>query len=263
MLAKGRTKRSRARSGKRKQKKSPHQRWLRILRLKYGAFDHLKPEGREYLLPWTTDCPPRMPVPSGPSPGATLTIVQQVNQFNDISGNVATLAIQQASALAAFGAIGFELADLAQVASWAAVFDQYRIEEVHFRLTTRSNAVSTFTNSAATEDVPFLLFVIDRDDSSALGSLNAMYEYDNIVQIPGTSNLDIILQPSVTPALYASGAFSGYGVEKSNELWLDVANTGVAHYGIKFGLSPLDVATTAKWTWDIMAWYKVSFRNVR
>jgi len=252
----------RKRGTRRRNRKTTHQRWLIVLRKSFGAFDHDKPEGREYLLPWFTNPPPRIPMPSGPSPGATLTVVNQVNGFNVISGNTTSLSLQQNAATALLGAIAFTLRDLNQQATYTAMFDQYRFEEVHFRLTTRSNAVSTFTASATTEDVPYLLFVIDRDDSTALGTLAALGEYDNVIQVPGIGNLDIIVQPSVAPAIFSGGAFSGYSIARGDDTWIDNANIDVPHYGIKFGISPLDVSTTAKWSYDITAWYKVSFRNI-
>jgi len=254
----------RSKPGKRRNKrKTPHQRWLIVLRQNFGAFDHDKPEGREYLLAWTTNPPPRIPMPSGPSPGATMTVVNQVNGFNVISGNTTSLSLQQNSATPVLGAIAFVLNDLNQASTFASMFDQYRFEEVHFRLTTRNNAVSTFLNAATTEDVPYLLFVVDRDDSTAVGTLPALGEYDNVQQISGISNLDIILQPSVAPAIFSGGAFSGYSIARGDDTWVDIANLSVPHYGIKFGISALDVSTTAKWSYDITAWYKISFRNVR
>lgn len=242
-------------------RKSPHQKWLAFLRKKYGLFEQLSKDGLGIMIQYQSDVPPTMPRPSGPSLGAQLTIKQLVNSFTVATG-VSAGVITQNSATAVLGDIAFTLSDLAQVSTLTSLFDQYRIEEVQLRIRPHSNAISTFTLSAATEAVPYMLWVIDRDDSSVLGTLTQLQEYDQVRQVEGYESLDIILRPSIAPAVFAAGAFSGYGIEES-EMWIDCSNTAVPHYGCKFGINALDVSTTASWKWEVCAWYKVSFKNVR
>jgi hypothetical protein len=258
----GRKRTKRGLAGKKRGKRSASSKWIAALLKLSGVFDASTKEGRALLILWEGIPPPRVPKPLGPTKGAQLTFVQYTNSFN-VETNVSNATITQNSATALLGSIAFTLNDLSQVTSWTTVFDQYRIDEVHFRCTSRSNSVSVFTSSATTEAVPYVQFVVDRDDSTAPASLAAVGDYDNMLQMPGWGNLDVVIQPSVSPAVYASGAFSGYEIRKAGTMWLDCANAAIPHYGIKFGVSALDVSTTADWKFDVAAWYKVSFKNVR
>lgn len=180
--------------------------------------------------------------------------------LSNLGGNVAATLIQAGSTLIAFS-VGFELSDLAQVATWQAVFDQYKIEKVLLRFRARNNAVSVFNTASPNGGVPTGYVVIDRDDSTALASVLAAEEYDTCETFEGTDSITIVLEPSITPAYYASGAFSAYGV--TTPKWLDIANPGVPHYGVKGVIGGLTVTTTSAWVWDISAEYIVAFKNVR
>ncbi len=120
-----------------------------------------------------------------------------------------------------------------------------------------------FSIASPNQAVPYLLLVFDRDDASALSVATDYYQYENVMQVPGTYAIDLDLVPSITPAYYAGGAFTGYGVEPSTMHWIDIANTGVQHYGIKFFVPGLQATSTSSWSWDVMAWYTVSFKNSR
>ena len=86
-------------------------------------------------------------------------------------------------------------------------------------------------------------------------------QYDNAIQFNGEEDIEVEIVPSITPSVFASGAFSGYGVRPP--MWIDVANTAVPHYGVKIYVGPLTATTTSAWTWDISAEYIVSFKNSR
>jgi hypothetical protein len=157
----------------------------------------------------------------------------------------------------------FELVDLAQVATFAALFDQYRIEKVRVHFKARSNAISVFNIASPNSGVPSGFIVVDRDDSAAPASMAALQEYDTAVEFEGSESVEVTLVPSITRALFASGAFSGYETADSGSVWIDMANTGVPTYGIKGGISSLTATTTSAWIWDVTAEYIVSFRNTK
>jgi len=232
---------------------------------KYGIFSIKDARGNFQMMVQyaAASQPPQIvPRPLGPARGAQLTVRQFLNDFVIATG-VTSGNITQTGATAEFGAIAFSLQDLPQVASFTALFDQYKIEKVHLRIRPYNEAIAVLANAAANLAVPSIYVVVDRDDNNVAGTLNALTEYDNMVKIDGSGCLDVILEPSITPAVFASGAFSGYAVSNDQDTWLDVANTAIPYYGVKFGVTALDAAATYTWQWFVEAWYVVSFKNVR
>jgi len=207
--------------------------------------------------------------PLKPFRGAQLTVKQFATTFtvetglSNVGGGTIAANLIVSSSTAVLFAVAFCLADLAQAASWTAIFDQYRIDRVLVRFKSRNNAVSVFNIASPNGSVPSGFVVIDRDDSAAPASLAALQEYDTAEYFQGENDVLVEIGPSITPAIYASGAFSAYAVEQGEHLWVDVANTSVPYYGIKGGLSGLTNTTTSSWVWDITAEYIVSFKNVR
>lgn len=211
-----------------------------------------------------------LPTPLRPSAGAMYSTRQHPSGFNTQTGLTNNfgggLFAAQAvinSATAQHLQIGFELADLPQSTTFASLFDQYRIEKVLLRFKARNNAVAVFNTASPNGAVPTAAVVKDLDDASALTSLTQYLEYDSMESFSGEEDMVVEIDPSVTPAVYAGGAFSGYAIEQSSKLWLDIANTSIPHYGVKIGLGGLTATTTSSWVWDITAEYIVSFRNTR
>lgn len=158
-------------------------------------------------------------------------------------------------------ALAFALADLPQASSWTAVFDQYRFEEieVHFHPYYNAQTPQTaFINVAGASQ-----FVLDYDDSSSLATENAAMEYDNVQTAMVYDSISVRMKPAVAPAYYASGAFSGYGVEPSDKNWLDSASAAILHYGVKGWIGSFSPTSTAIAGWTVYGQYTVSFRNNR
>lgn len=217
---------------------------------------------------WINTIPGLPKPPKGPHQGCALSTRQLASTFNTVTGlsNIGGLnsaaQLVQNGATAILGAVAFRMDDLSQSATFASLFDQYRIDKVLLRFTSRSNAVSVFNASAPNSSVPMVYITQDRDDASAPASINALREYDKTVIMNGASSCDVFIEPRPTISAFASGAFSGY-VTPDIEPWLDMANTDIPHYGVKFGVCPLTATTTSSWVWDVEAYYYVSFRNIR
>lgn len=173
-----------------------------------------------------------------------------------------TLAIVQGGTTVLYGQMAFEIGDLDQLSSFAAVFDQYRIDKVCIVVRSTNPAYSTFTTTTVNAGVPSVFMVFDRDDGTAPSTLASLREYDNCVEFQGEQSLYLELEPSVTPSIFAVGSFSGYGVQRTG-MWLDMANTSIPHYGVKFAVTALNASTTADWVWQLEVFYFTSFRNVR
>jgi hypothetical protein len=214
------------------------------------------------LTVWWGKPPARLRRPRGPSPGADFTTVQLVTTFSNevglTSGSI--VAVPTTNTL---GTISVELGDFVQASAFATIFDQYRIEKLHFRLTPDTNVRDDSQAASPNQSVPFLAVVVDHDDASAPASFAALQEYDNVETATGWEGLSVELTPSVTPAIFASGAFNAYEVVPSDRMWLDIANTTCPHYGIKFGVTALQATSTNNWLWSVQCWVQVSFKNVR
>jgi len=178
-------------------------------------------------------------------------------------GNGYAGTLVQNSALPVLFSIGFRLDDLNQSATLAALFDQYRIERIKVHFRSRNNAISVFNTASPNNAVPAGYLVVDRDDATAPVSIAALTEYDNAVAFGGAEDASVELSPSLTPAVFAAGAFSGYAITDASSVWLDMANTAIPTFGVKGGIGSLAAATTSAWTWDVSAEYVVSFRKTR
>jgi hypothetical protein len=212
---------------------------------------------------WWGTPPPRPLRPRGPSQGADYTTIQLLESFNESTGLVNNNQIQATGNVPQFASVAVELGDFVQVASFATVFDQYRIEKLHFRLTPLSNVRDDSQAVSPHQAVPNLYVVVDRDDATQPTTLSQLKEYDNVQVAPGTSGITVEFEPSITSALYAGAAFSGYSVLPSKSVWVDVANTTVPVYGIKLGVTALEATTNDYWYWNIECYATVSFKNTR
>jgi hypothetical protein len=171
--------------------------------------------------------------------------------------------LRQSSASDVFASVAFAVADIPNIASLSAAFDQYRIDRIQYRLRSRNNAIFLASAAAPNYSSPVMYVAIDFDDNTAPTTLLEIQQYDNCQVISASDSMDIIIEPSITPSIFSGGAFSGYGVADGDDYWLDLANTSIPHYGLKIGLSALVATTTQKFDWDVEAWYKVSFKNSR
>jgi hypothetical protein len=199
-----------------------------------------------------------------PRSGAELTVRQTVAGSSFAVHTGLTAGTNNIDLLATGGfplALGFTLNDMPQSASWAAVFDQYRFEEIEIHLLPYYN---NQTPQTVFKDVSGAShFVLDFDDTSSLATENAALEYDNVQTAMVYDAISIKFRPAVAPAYYQSGAFSGYGVEPSDRNWLDCASLSIRHYGVKGWISTFSPTSTSIAGWVVYGQYTVSFRNTR
>ena len=181
--------------------------------------------------------------------------------LSNVGGSATIAQLVQNGATSVFAAVAFQLSDLPNSATFAALFDQYKLERVKLHFRSRNNAVFVANTASPNGGVPTGLIAVDRDDASVWTSSTDGLQYDNAIQFNGEEDIEVEIVPSITPSVFSSGAFSGYGVRPP--MWIDVANTSVPHYGMKIHVGPLTATTTSAWTWDISAEYIVSFKNSR
>jgi hypothetical protein len=245
----------RGRKGKKKGPKSMTQNQI---------INTLQKEGKERILICAATA--RLPIPRPlHSQFRTRQMVLVPLISNGIGSGGATQSsyIEQVTpATLVFGSAAFSLQDVDQVASFTAVFDQYRIDRVVMQVKTQNNVLNFNTASLANSSPPQTYWVVDRDDSSVLTTLAQARQYDNVQEATAMDNVEIDLQPSVTPAVYAAGAFSGYAIVRTG-MWLDCNNVSIPHYGVKWAITELSAAATDTYYWNVFFYYYLSFRNVR
>lgn len=154
----------------------------------------------------------------------------------------------------------FKLSDLDQVASLTALFDQYRVDKVELTFIPRSQ-VDSASGVAVAAGPSYMYTCLDYDDANIV-SLSAIREYGSSKchNVVDGGNIQIVLKPHIALAAFGGGVFTSYSNRQG--VWIDVASTGVSHYGVKAVL-PATGAATSSISFDVQAKYWITFRNVR
>lgn len=255
---------------RKKRSMNSYQEFVRSLEDQFGAYRYA-PAGRwaskkQICCVYDSKIPPRMPCPQGGIRGATYSTTAYVSG-SDMTLPTGTAVVgsllRQSSASDVFASFAFALADIQNVSSVGALYDQYRIDRIQFRLRSRNPALFMMNQTSPNYSASPMVIVLDRDDNTAPTTLSELKQYDNCQVISACDSIDIVFEPSVTRSVFAGGVFSGYEVVTDPDVWLDLANTGIPHYGIKVGIPALVASTTSKIDWDIEAWYTISFLSTR
>lgn len=250
---------------KTRRKRSSKERWLSELERNFGVYKQVNSKDqKQMVIIYNTQIPPRMPAPGGPTKGASMTTTMFVRGIDmTLQNGLVGALLRQNTSSDVFVSLAFCLADIANLSSLSALFDQYRIDEIQLRFRSRNPGVFLANQASPNYSSVSPLLVIDRDDATLPTTLLELQQFDNCQQFSAQDSIDVIFEPSITPSVFSGGAFSGYSVDDSGKYWLDVANTSIPHYGVKLGLPALVSTTTQRFDWDVEAVYKVSFLNVR
>lgn len=199
-----------------------------------------------------------------------------------VGSSITSLAIstilQQTAGTVTNVAINFQLADLPQVATFTALYDQYRINKIKFQLLpaasiTQQNSttgvVSNYPMPPSDNNGPGGLYgtVIDYDDSTALSTLAEYLQYMNFKKgnVASLATHTRTFQPSVDMGvLNAAGTVIGGSSKKSP--WIDCAYNTIPHYGIKLYIDPCWESggyEQARQAFRVICTYFLEFKNVR
>lgn len=143
----------------------------------------------------------------------------------------------------------FKLSDIPDLADFTGLYDEYMITSIKLEF---------ISSSIPTERPTWLMTLIDEDDVAVPAN------YDILNQNPKTRiratgpSFTITFKPKTQGALYNNGITTAYGARYS---FIDLAYTGVEHYGLKMFIGPTAVAGTS--TYNIFAVYSLAFRGVR
>jgi hypothetical protein len=188
---------------------------------------------------------------------------QRIPKFNDViakdnkvykfiqssnQGNVCT----SSSSVASFFTKGWTTADIVQFSSFAAVFDQYKIDRIEAWLMPYGTGTVAGYNSLGK-----MYTVVDYDDTNLPSSIAALQQYENCTTSRFTDGHYINFQPHIASAAYG-GAFTQFLNEPSR--WIDCASTGTFHYGMKMALDNTNSGSDVKV--DMFTRIHVSFRNI-
>jgi hypothetical protein len=171
------------------------------------------------------------------------------NRVYKVIQTVVGTPITSSTSVPVFGAFSYSMNDVNQVASYGAVFDQYRIIGIE-----TSFYPATQTNGNTSQGLFYS--VIDYDDAASFSSVAAATEYQNCIVNPGYVTFSRSLQPKLDMAAYAGGGvFTSYA--SMNKQWIDFASSGVLHYGLKYAWS----ATSSACTMNVSSKYLIEMRN--
>lgn len=155
-----------------------------------------------------------------------------------------------------FGAIQFALQGMitaAQLAAFQGLYDSYSIRKVVVKLLPKFNSIDTNSNSL----VP-IFSVIDTDDATLPPNLETLYQYGTCKMTRGSSIHTRVIKPCVN--VVVDGPTAGAMIKRSP--WLDLGNSNVPHYGLKYGIPQLPSGANPL-DYDLEITSYVAFRGVR
>jgi hypothetical protein len=178
----------------------------------------------------------------------------KIHNITQFSGHQAAFATN--STTPSFYSTQFNLNYLNQVASFQAIFDQYRIMEIEVWIHPEGSPSGTALTGVYQGS---LYTVIDYDDSNALTSTAQATQYENCTVTPlQTCGVYRKFRPHQAAATY-QGTFAGFQNEVST--WNDVAYPAIQHYGLKLAADPTPTAGAVQYVIDTRVW--VQFRNIQ
>jgi hypothetical protein len=124
----------------------------------------------------------------------------------------------------------FALSQIPNYGNLVALYDDYQIEKVEVTFSLR-------VNPGGGSALPRLSIYPDFDDATAPPSIGNVFNHPRVQQHAFSEahpEFKICVEPRVSIPAY-QGAFTGYTVAPS-KVWVDCANAGVQHYGIKYGI---------------------------
>jgi hypothetical protein len=141
----------------------------------------------------------------------------------------------------------FRINDVQGIASWLAVFDQYKIQAIEVWITPSSSTQINVDNFR-------WLSVVDYDDN-VTPSFNQLLQYSNVSDAGRTEGVYRRFRPHMATVVQsASGTVAGHNTPSG---FIDSAYQAVEHYGVKISMS----ATSTSVVLAMRARYHLVFRN--
>ncbi len=183
-------------------------------------------------------------VASRPQPTNALRLEQGITISLEYA-NQGWLTSTTTAGTGAFNSLTVVLGQFSAAGALAAVFDQYRIEQVETWLEPQA--------PNGTAAVPTLYTAVDLDDANTPSSVSNIQDHLGAIVSGGLAGHYHKWRPHTATAVY-SGAFTSFANTPAQ--WIDCASPGVQHYGYKAGV----VSTGGSYAYTLTVRAVVSFR---
>jgi len=178
-----------------------------------------------------------------PQSGITVNSNKPYNVYQTVDFGVVTTTSAGAEV---DGASAFNLAQLSQVSSLQALFDQFRLVEVEVWLT------PTYQNTSGGNSSARYAVAVDFDNSNTV-AFTGLLQYDNVQDVSANCGTYSRFKPHSTVTSVTNN--STLNVEG---MWVDSAVPGYNWFGIKWACP----ATNVTYTLNLTIRYHFQFRNV-
>lgn len=170
---------------------------------------------------------------------------QHVTQYKFVQGaNIVT-----STSTATFRSFSFKFSDTQDVAEMSAVFDQYKIANIDYKIMPDVTIADSSTKVLGLNQC-----VIDYDDANLFTSITDPADYTNLRVSGPLEAIQGSFVPHFAYAAYATGVFTSFA--NSPPRWIDAASPGVEHYGLKLAFG----TTSTVITYTVTFRYKMVYR---
>lgn len=160
--------------------------------------------------------------------------------------------------------IFFQMSDLPQVASFSALFDEYKVNYVKYKFTPAVEQyaeTNVITDTATPFQMQYLNTVLDYDDATNLTSINQAMEYESFKSTRAGHITVRSGVPSLSNEVYRTGGGT-IGYARKSKQWCDMAYTDIPFYLLK-GYIDHYAAAQLQMRWKVIGTAYISFRQVR
>lgn len=178
---------------------------------------------------------------------------QQVHYFKRSA--YAPAAVIATGGATNYFALAWNLAGLPDFTDFSSLYDQYKIRKVKVQFMPRGNSSDSVTGNA----ISSLFTVLDFDDSNPPTSVEQLLQYDTLKVCRSTQQQTRLVVPKFNKGIINTVAGGLIGKNPSTG-YIDLANSSVAHYGIKGALT---VSTAGTIVYDVVTTFYLAMKHVR
>lgn len=162
----------------------------------------------------------------------------------------------------------FAFAALPSVSDFTSLYDQFKITGIKHTIMLRSTNLSGLetNNSSYHPGMPYMYWVVDRDDNSAPLTLDELREYSAAKMFQfdtGRRTWSVYFKPNTLAAVDYLGSPNSRSIMFNK--WIDMSNTGTQYYGLKIGIKmPVNgIISLPKAYFDVETTYYFTCRQAR
>lgn len=171
-----------------------------------------------------------------------------------------SFTIAQTAGGDATGAISFSIGSLPQIATYQAMYDQYKLNKLYVTFRPMYTATSLVSSASGALLVPLIYTAIDLDDATAV-NLTAIREYQKCMCHDDKKAFSMVFVPSAFDTLGGGAAYTNGNVQ-ANKHWANTNSTTLLYYGIKWVITAQTAASTNLQQWNVEVGMSISFRGV-